>query len=84
MLDRPPRARDGGKRASNLRSGRRASAQRRYRQRQRDGRAVYRVEVDGEVVALLIRTRWLAEADAGDKQAVGRAISAMISDAAKR
>ena len=42
------------------------------------------VEVDADVLDLLITTRWLAEPEAGDRGAIGRAIAAMITDAAKR
>ena len=47
---------------------------RRHRLRQAEGRAVYSVEVGPEVIDLLCGLRWLAEADAGDRRAVGAAI----------
>ena len=50
----------------------------------RDGRAVALVEYDGPVIDLLIKTRWLQEGEAGDRSAVGRAIGAMLADAARR
>lgn len=40
------------------------------------------VELDGDVIDLLVRLRWLAEKDAADRRAVGRAISAMLRDTA--
>src|SRR5262249_46497150 len=51
----------------------------RFRQRQRDGKAVAAVEFDGEVLSWLIRLGWLLEADA-----VGKAIGAMIAASARR
>jgi hypothetical protein len=48
------------------------------------GEAVALVPYDGAVLDLLVRLRWLAEADVADKVKVGAAISAMLRDAAKR
>jgi hypothetical protein len=76
MLDRPPRKGTG--------SVGQAERTRRYRRRQANGRAVYPVEADGDVVGLLIRLHWLDERDASDKAAVGRAIARMLADAARR
>jgi hypothetical protein len=45
---------------------------------------VIQIEVGAEVLDLLIRLRWLADADAGDKAAVGSAITRMLQDAARR
>ena len=56
----------------------------RHRARRRDGRAVALVESDGPVLDLWIKTRWLQEGEAGDRSAVGRAIGAMLADAARR
>ena len=56
----------------------------RFRQRQRDGKAVAAVEFDGEVLSWLIRLGWLLEADASDRDAVGKAIGAMIAASARR
>jgi hypothetical protein len=36
------------------------------------------------VLDFLIKTRWLTEGEAADRDAVGRAIGAMIADAARR
>jgi hypothetical protein len=57
---------------------------RRFRARRRNGRACYRVELDGEGLSFLIRTRWLLEAEASDRLAVGAALTRMIADAARR
>jgi hypothetical protein len=57
---------------------------RRFRQRRRDGKACYVIELNGEGLSFLIRTGWLLEGEADDRSAVGLAIGAMISDAARR
>jgi hypothetical protein len=54
-----------------------------YRRRLRRGAIVARVEVDAAIVDLLCRLRWLAEADAGDRRAVGAAVSKLLADAAR-
>jgi hypothetical protein len=41
------------------------------------------VEVDERVLGLLIRTSWLREADAGDRAAIARALSATLTDAVR-
>jgi hypothetical protein len=69
LLQRPDRAPD-----------RRA----RHRQRARDGRACYSVELGGEELSFLIRTQWLAEGEASDRRAVGRAIGALLRASARR
>src|SRR5262245_28147255 len=56
----------------------------RYRARQRDGKAVYAVELGAAELDWLIRLQWLAEGEASDRDAVGRAIGAMLQDAARR
>jgi hypothetical protein len=76
MLDRPP-SRQAQRRA------RRAAQQCRHRARERAGRACYQIELCGEVIDWLIRTRWLDQRQAGDRTEVGRAIEAMLQDAAK-
>jgi hypothetical protein len=65
------------------RAGRRLR-QRRYRRRQHDGKVAVTIEVDGEMIELLTRTRWLTEAEADDRAAIGRALAAMLTDAARR
>src|SRR5262245_19064223 len=57
---------------------------RRHRQRAKAGRACYVIELDGEGLSFLIRTGWLLEGEADDRQAIGRALSAMVQDAARR
>jgi hypothetical protein len=88
MLDHPPAARPAaaGARARSLEPRRRSrrARQRRYRQRAAAGVWVIQIEVGAEVLDLLIRLRWLADADAGDKAAVGSAITRMLQDAARR
>jgi hypothetical protein len=42
------------------------------------------VEVNGEFLDMLVRLHWLRDAEAGDKRMVGRAIAAMLEDAARR
>ena len=69
MLERPP---------SHV------ARRRRYRQRQRDGRAVAPVEFDAAVVDFLVRTAWLPPDEISDRSAVGKAIAAMLQDAARR
>ena len=62
----------------------RRDRQRRYRKRRRSGIAVYPVEINGDVVAMLVRLRWLSERDVHDKDTVARAIAALLADTAKR
>jgi hypothetical protein len=73
MLERPPSARL-----------RRTNRQRAYRSRVRNGQTVAPVEVDADIVDLLVRLRWLDDRRAGDRNAVGQAISRMLVDAARR
>ena len=35
-------------------------------------------ELDGDVIAMLVRTEWLCERDAADRRAIGRAISKLL------
>jgi hypothetical protein len=51
--------------------------QRRYRQRQREGRRVSNIGADEN--SFLIDTRWLAEGDAADRRAVGCAIARAVT-----
>ena len=41
------------------------------------------VRYDADLLDFLIRTGWLADADAGDKHKIGTAISAVMRDAAR-
>ena len=56
----------------------------RFRRRRRDGRAVDLVELGGEEREFLIRTHWLLEGEACDRDAVGAGITRMLADAARR
>jgi hypothetical protein len=56
----------------------------RFRARRRAGIAVCQVEFGAPVLDFLIKLRWLDEASAGDRDAVGRAIGALVADAARR
>ena len=69
MLERPPS---------------RTARDRRYRQRQRDGVMTVMIEIDGAVVDMLARLRWLERRDVHERAEIARAIAAMIADAARR
>jgi hypothetical protein len=56
----------------------------RFRARRRAGKACYQVELGGEELTFLIRTRWLQEGEAGDRASVGAALTRMLADAARR
>jgi hypothetical protein len=56
----------------------------RYRARVKDGKAIYAVELGGEGVDFLIKTGWLVESEACDRDAVGAALTRMVADAARR
>jgi hypothetical protein len=55
-----------------------------YRRRLRAGLVVAPVEVGSDIIDLLIRTGWLAECDAIDKAAIGRAVGEILRDASTR
>jgi len=61
MLERPP---------SHV------ARRRRYRQRQRDGRAVAPVEFDAAVLDWSVKLHWLTEAEASDRDAVTTSVQA--------
>jgi hypothetical protein len=69
--------------ASEHKRQRRREQQRRHRQRQREGRRVYPVEIDGDVLDLLVRYGWLGDSAAGDDREVGCAVARLLADAAK-
>jgi hypothetical protein len=78
MLHRPP---DRRRRAANAR-------QQRWRRRAEACRIVVAVEVDERVLELLMApgpqgTGWLAERDAADRAAIGRALQRMLDEAAR-
>jgi hypothetical protein len=77
-LRAPPLIRPSG------RDLRRGDRQRRYRQRLRDGEMTVAFQIDAEVIDLLIRSGWLSEAEADNRAAIGRAVSAMLRDSARR
>jgi hypothetical protein len=56
----------------------------RFRARQKAGVAVAPVEFDAAVVDFLVRTAWLPPDEISDRSAVGKAIAAMLQDAARR
>jgi hypothetical protein len=72
MLDRPPSER-----------ARHTSRQRAYRLLLRNGQMVAPVVVAADIVDLLVKLRWLDDRLAGDRIAVGVAITRMLVDAAK-
>jgi hypothetical protein len=85
MLERPPRA--GTTARTFIGNSDKVTAtarQRRFRRRLRLGLTPVTVEVAAETIAMLIETRWLREADASDKAAIGRAIERMLADVARR
>jgi hypothetical protein len=57
---------------------------RRFRQRRRDGKAVYQVELGCEELDFLIRNLWITEDEVGDRRAVGDAVSRLVADSARR
>ena len=42
------------------------------------GRMMVLIEVDGAMIDFMIATRWLREDEAGDKRAIGEAITEMV------
>ena len=76
MLHRP--ARPDSRRAADR------ARQRRCRELGRQGCAVYGVVADAAVLDMLVRLGWLHDGDATDPRRVGRAISALLADAANK
>jgi hypothetical protein len=56
----------------------------RFRRRRRDGKACAMIEYDASVIDFLVRTHWLQEGEVADRASIGRAIGALIRDAARR
>jgi len=56
----------------------------RFRRRVKIGVAVAQVEFDASVVDFLVRNLWLEATECVDRAAVGKAIGAMLHDAARR
>lgn len=48
------------------------------------GLAMAPVEVDAEIIDLLVRLRWLRDEEAGDMEAVGKAIAVGLAETAAR
>ena len=55
----------------------------RYSDRQRSGRVVINVEIDEAIIGLLIRTDYLAERDAANRNALTKAVARLLKDAAE-
>jgi hypothetical protein len=60
----------------------RRRCRRRYKARQRRGEAVAPVPYGFSVLHMLIDLNWLQEAESADRRAVGKAIAALLDDAA--
>ena len=61
-----------------------AARQKAWRARRRNGAAVYPVQADTSALNFLIDLGWLSENKSADRREVGRAIAALIEDAARR
>ena len=55
----------------------------RHRSRVKACRAVYQIEIGGEVLDLLLKARWISEEALSDKRAVERALSEMLAASAR-
>jgi hypothetical protein len=55
----------------------------RHRARLKRGVRVARVEFDGAILDLLLRTGWAREEELSDANAVGRALAAMLAETAR-
>jgi len=73
VLDHPPKP-------PNAKAERHRERQRRHRQRQREHTAIALVAFDAAVLDGLIRSGWLDEHDAGNRQLVGAAISRLLRE----
>ena len=62
---------------------RRREQQRRHRERQREGRRAYLIELDGDIIDMLVRYRWLDKGAEEDDQEVRSAVRRMLIEAAK-
>jgi hypothetical protein len=67
----------------DARRRRRKARDARHRARVKRGVRVARVEYEGAILDLLLRTEWAAEAELGDANAVGRALAAMLAASAR-
>jgi hypothetical protein len=59
-----------------------ATKQRRYRDRVRQCRASYRVDIDDRILSMLIRRRYIDEAEVADARAVSEALTHLVADLA--
>jgi hypothetical protein len=55
----------------------------RYRARQRAGRAIVPIEINSAIVNWLVRTHWLPPREAHSRAELAAAIGAMLKDAAR-
>jgi hypothetical protein len=62
---------------------RRTKSNREYRQREQRGEVLAPVPASPDIVGLTIDLGWLPEGKADDKREIGKAIAAMLADAAK-
>jgi hypothetical protein len=62
----------------------RAAKQRAYRARQKQDLAVYSATISFAVLDALVEWGWLREDEADDRRQVGRAITALLQDAASK
>jgi hypothetical protein len=81
MLSRPPNSR---RRQRHEKRERRRLAQIQYRRRIDAGRITVTVEIDGDVIEMLVASRWLIDGECHDRKKIGMALSAMVAEAAKR
>jgi hypothetical protein len=61
----------------------RRAQQQRHREREREGRRAYLVEIGGAVLDMLVRNHWLGDDTAKHDPEVGRAVSRLLSDMAE-
>lgn len=80
MLHRPPSRR----RQRNDQRERRRLAQREYRRRLDAGRMSVAVEIDAAVVEMLVTSHWLADSETADRNKIGKALAAMVTEAAAK
>jgi hypothetical protein len=59
------------------------NAQRRWRERQKKCQASYRCDVDGAVLNMLVRRRYIAENEVSDAKEVAKAITLFLADIAR-
>ncbi|MET4478825.1 hypothetical protein [Bradyrhizobium sp. F1.13.3] len=80
MLSRPP----ARYRSSADVRERRRTAQQAYRRRLEEGRMSVSVEIDSDVIEMLIASHWLKDGECEDRAKIGKALGAMVAEAAKR